>query len=254
MTNWWENGSNSGGVSSTWWGGGSGGAGGAGGTCRDACGAAENKCTFGCTDPTAPNYDPLAQCDDGSCDIITYDDCDVDVDDPCPCPHEAGCAMHVWENCTSGLQISMGSYQFDLPICGGCGPGGTSYGYSVGCSSSQWFYDHVQSSVGAFSVGDVMNIDLSTTQLLTGCTTGPPYMDQNCAEQALFLAMDSCWIYKGTDPSWGNGAVFACLLGTGPYCALHTQYNIILPYDVSSYPLHTAYLPTVTIHPDCGSC
>jgi hypothetical protein len=72
MTNWWENGSNGGGTSSTWWGDGGGGA---GGTCRDGCVPGETKCTFGCTDPTAPNYDPLAQCDDGSCDIITYGEC-----------------------------------------------------------------------------------------------------------------------------------------------------------------------------------
>ena len=78
MTNWWKNGSNSG-VSGTWWGGGNGGA---GGTCLDGCGG-ETKCTFGCTNPLAINYDPLAQCEDGSCDIITYDECVGDPPPPC---------------------------------------------------------------------------------------------------------------------------------------------------------------------------
>ena len=87
MTNWWKNGSNGNGTSSTWWGGGNGN-GGAGGTCRDDCGAYQNKCTFGCTNPLAPNYDPLAQCDDGSCDIITYDDCDVGPPPPPPPPYD----------------------------------------------------------------------------------------------------------------------------------------------------------------------
>ena len=245
-------------------------------------------CVYGCMDPAATNYDPTATCDDGSCIYPATFDCDgqggcydpgtglgayatasacqtacalpvfswnceqlpqtstlldptnhcidpgngtgaftdksncIDnCDNPClncasTLPHNQSC-RHGFENCDTGEVITIGSYTIV----------GSSGGQGYNCSNSNQHYAWIQNNVGPMVIGDIINIDLTTTSL-TSFQSG----------SGGWLSKPPCWKYIGpvaktTASSNQNNTL---LLQTDPYT--HTPIN----------------WPTTTLHTTCAVC
>ncbi len=178
--------------------------------------------TFGCTNPTANNYDPTATCDDGSCSFDCPDpgNCDdgicangeeiwdgdicecININVPVPCTDDGDCSNgeEVWDANTCNCNIIS-------PILGCTDPTANNYDPTATCDDGSCSFDCPDP--GNCDDGNCANGEEFWDDILCACQPGIPPIDPGCDDGDCSNGeevWDGCDCQPGIPVDCNNGA------------------------------------------------